>query len=83
MIVDRIEDGFAVLEGDDGALEVPAAWLPTGAREGSVLKIEVERQGQRSRLTLTLDPEGQAARETDLRRLRDSVPEGPGGDIAL
>jgi len=37
-IIDRIEDGLAVLEKEDGALErIPLHGLPEGAREGSVL----------------------------------------------
>jgi hypothetical protein len=83
MIVDRIEDGIAVLEGEAGSVEVPASWLPGGAREGSVVRVEIERVGEASRVTLTLDPEAMAAREAEIRRLRESIPEGPGGDIEL
>lgn len=88
LIVDRIEDGFAVLEAGDASLEVgsmhvPASWLPTDAREGSVLRVEVGREGDSSRVALTLDPETQAAREAEIRALRESIPEGPDGDIDL
>jgi hypothetical protein len=82
-IVERIEDGVAVLEGEAGSVEVPAAWLPRGAREGSVLRAELMRDDDASRLILTLDREGQAAREAEIRRLRESIPEGPGGDVTL
>jgi hypothetical protein len=82
-IVERIEEDLAVLEGDQGTVEVPAAWLPRGAREGSVLQVQVERDADATRLVLVLDPEGQAAREADIQRLRASIPEGPGGDVVL
>lgn len=83
LIVDRIEDGRAVIEGDDGAFEVPASWLPASVREGSVLRADVHHEGDVSRVVFSLDAEGQAAREAEIRRLRDSIPEVPDGDIAL
>jgi hypothetical protein len=83
LIVERIEEGIAVLEGEAGSVEVPAAWLPRGAREGSMLLAELNRDDDASRLVLTLDREGQAAREAEIRRLRESIPEGPGGDVTL
>lgn len=37
--VDRIENGIAVIEGEDGAFfRLPVSQLPEGVREGSVLK---------------------------------------------
>jgi hypothetical protein len=83
MIVDRIEDGVATLEDDLGWLDVPDGWLPAGATEGSVLRVEVERDGDSSRVTLTLDAAAQAEREAEMRRLRESIPEGPEGDLEL
>ena len=39
MVVDRIEEGVAVIIADDGTrFELPLESLPEGAREGSVLK---------------------------------------------
>ena len=83
LIVDRIEDGIAVLEDEDRTLELPVGWLPEGAGEGDVLRVEVAREAGMSRVVLQLDPEARAAREAELRRLRDSIPEGPSGDLAL
>lgn len=83
LVVDRIDDGVAVLEGDDGTVDVPASWLPAGAREGSVLRVEIARDDVASRLVLTLDPGARAAREAEARELRESIPEGPDGDITL
>lgn len=83
MVVDRIENDVAVLEGDDGWLDVPAAWLPAGAREGSVIRVEVRREEGATRVAFTLDPDAQAAREAEVQRLRDAIHEGPDGDITL
>lgn len=83
MIVDRIEDGIAVLEGDDGVVEVPASWLPRGAREGSVLRIGLDRGDDATRLVIALDPDALADREAEIQALRERIPEGPGGDIIL
>ncbi len=83
LIVDRIADGIAVLEGDAGSLEVPASWLPTGAGEGTVLRLDVRRDQDTARLTLAIDARAMADRGVEIRRLRESIPEGPGGDIAL
>ena len=44
--VDRIEAGRAVLTDERHQVEIPAAWLPAGAIEGSALR-------------LTLDPDAQ------------------------
>jgi hypothetical protein len=83
-IIDRIEDGFATLEGPDGAfLALPEPWLPEGAREGDVLEIATRRAAGESTLTLSLDEEARGKRAEELRRLRDTLPRGPGGDISL
>jgi hypothetical protein len=83
-IIDRIEDGFATLEGPDGAsLALPERWLPAGAREGDVLQIATRRAGRESTLTLSLDEDARQKRAEELRGLRDTLPRGPGGDISL
>jgi hypothetical protein len=83
VVVDRIEAGVAVLEGSMGMLSVPVSWLPAGAGEGSVLQVEVRREAETSLIGITLDPDARAAREAEIRRLRDAIPDGPGGDILL
>jgi len=83
VIVDRVEDGTAVVEIEGRAFEVPGAWLPIRAREGTVLRIEIRREGDATHIVLAPDPEGQAAREAEIRRIRDGLPEGPDGDIVL
>lgn len=83
MIVDRIEGSIAVVELEDGTVDLPTAWLPAGAAEGSVLSLEVERHVDTSRVTITLDSAATADRTDAMRRLRDSIEEGPSGDITL
>lgn len=83
-IVDRIEDGVAVIETEDGAQwQLPPGWLPADAREGSVLVVDVRVGRDQVEVSLRLDARAQAAREAKLRALRDSIPEGPSGDITL
>ena len=36
-VIDRLGDGFAVLETDSGMVKIPAEQLPQGAREGDIL----------------------------------------------
>jgi hypothetical protein len=83
MIVDRIEGSLAVVEMENRTVDLPSAWLPSGAGEGSVLRLEVERHAQTSRVTLTLDAAATADRMEAMHRLRDSIEEGPSGDITL
>ena len=40
MIIDRFEGGFAVVETDDGMINVDRSFLPADAREGDVLTCE-------------------------------------------
>jgi len=58
-IIDRFEDGLAVLEKEDGALEhIPMQELPEDVREGSVLLCE---NG-----AWILDPQAEAERRARL-----------------
>lgn len=40
LIVDRIEDGFAVIETDNGRIEVSRSSLADGVKEGDVVLFE-------------------------------------------
>lgn len=40
-IIDRFEEQFAVLETDDGLVDIPRCILPANAREGSIIEISV------------------------------------------
>ena len=44
LIIDRFEGGFAVIETSAGIINVPIADVPTGAKEGDVLTIQVDSQ---------------------------------------
>lgn len=72
-----------VLEGKRAVLEIPAAWVPHGAREGDVLIAEVERQEEESRLRFAVDPEATAYRRSKLAKKRANLERGPKGDLNL
>jgi hypothetical protein len=84
-IVDRIEDGTAVLEEQQGGRTIflPTEWLPKGIEEGSILVITLSRGRWRAMLTLTHDEEATRARIAETTRIRDSLTKGPEGDIEL
>lgn len=45
LIIDRIEDGIAVLEYEEGKhVQLPAALLPSGAKEGDALAFCIDRK---------------------------------------
>jgi len=41
LIIDRFEDGYAVLETDNGFVNIPRADLPSKAREGDILILSI------------------------------------------
>jgi hypothetical protein len=88
-VIDRFEDGgFAVLEAEDGrTFPVPRDWLPEGCAEGDVLSIrpaagEADTPGA-IRLEIRRDPEATRARLEEAKAIRDRLPRGGDGDIAL
>jgi hypothetical protein len=83
LTIESIEDGVAVLEGDDEYLELPADCLPSAAHEGAVLHLAVQRMDDVAQLTLTLAGEASEEPPPQLHQLgarrhaqRDR--EGPG-----
>lgn len=46
--VDRVDEGLAVViaEGSDDEYTVPVAWLPEGAREGSIIKLSLDEEAR-------------------------------------
>jgi hypothetical protein len=42
LIIDRFEGGFAVVETDNGIINIPKADIPSGAKEGDVLNIVID-----------------------------------------
>ena len=83
--IDRFEDdGWAVLEKDDGAtFNVPSGWLPEEAQEGHVLGLSFEGGKKTSTLHLVLDAEETERRLEAAREGREGLPKGPPGDIEL
>lgn len=45
-IVDRIEEGMGIIEGEEMMLQIPVALLPPGVKEGDCLKINIELDDQ-------------------------------------
>jgi hypothetical protein len=83
-VVDRVEGKTAVVVGDDGqSFDVPAADLPRGAKEGTVMRVEVAKGSidwSRAQIdNAERDRRLKTARE-QLDRLRAS---DPGGDVEL
>lgn len=76
-VLDRIEDGEAVVLVSDSGIErvVPRELLPAGAREGDAF-----REGGDGYVH---DPEATERRRERARRLRDSIRKGPPGPISL
>ena len=67
-VIDRIEDGIAVLEYIDNrkeVLQIPKSSLPKGAREGHVL--------QKNGDTFTISQEATQKRREDLRARMDKI----------
>lgn len=49
--IDRFEGGFAIVETEDGKFfDMPAALMPEGAREGSVISIILDEEETEARL---------------------------------
>lgn len=88
-VVDSIEESMASVEVDGKSMiTVPQTLLPSGARQGHVLRVkrELSTDGLRSVLTIELD---EAATKRALAASAAQVKKGvkgkndPGGDISL
>ncbi len=83
-IIDRFTDrGFAVLEGEDGGLDLPRDLLPPGAREGDVLTVEGDLTHGEPDIAIAIDKEATAQRRATLRDKRNRLRRGPSGDLKL
>jgi hypothetical protein len=73
VIVDRLEGEWAVLEVAGAEVRVPRTWIPTGAREGTALRLETRRAGNEAHLVFRTDRSetrrARAAAEALLRKL--------------
>lgn len=65
-VIDRIEESVAHVE---GLGDVPRALLPTGAREGDVLRIDAG-EGE---VRIALDEAARSAAEAETRRLQETL----------
>ena len=65
--VDSVSEGVAVLDTPEGAVRIPAALLPEGAKEGTRLTI-----------ALRVDPDATAAAKEEIREIRRRMTEGRG-----
>ena len=84
--VDRIEDGsWVVLEdGDARTFTVPRAWLPADVREGDVVSVSPEEDGDGVLcVRFVIDPAARQERLQEAQRRRDRLPKGPKGDVSL
>src|SRR5687768_15585352 len=72
-IVDRFEGSdWAVLEDDQArTFNVPRAWLPTDASEGTVLMATTASGTSLQAVRFEIDPEATRQRQASGRRLRD------------
>jgi Protein of unknown function (DUF3006) len=79
--VDVIEEDSAAVEVDGRRVNQLPRWLlPEKAREGDVLAVRHERTGDKSKLTIEIDPEATAAAlERSKEQVRRGKPSGGQG----
>ncbi len=85
-VVDRVEDGIAVLVEDDGDIivQVAAALLGDLAVEGAILRVPLGSVGEPVWTEATRDIEAEQDRlQQGERRLDELKRRDPGGDIVL
>ena len=84
-MVDSVEEGVASIDDGDRMISVPAWLLPEGVREGDLLAVTREEEGEGVTLSLRIDREA-TARALDRSRRQVETrppPNDPGGDIVL
>jgi hypothetical protein len=83
--VDRIEQGIAVLVSDSGAtVHMPRIELPTGLREGTVLRVRFGAQNLPDWSSAVIDKEEERRRLREAKEMLDDLKRSdPGGDIKL
>ena len=83
-VVDRFEGKVAVLEGDEGMIEVTGRALPEGCKEGDVLLV-LERSGvEPERWRFCVDQEATNQRRAEAAKILDELRDrDPGGDVSL
>ena len=83
--VDRIEREIAVLVSDSGAtVQMPRIELPTGIREGAVLRVRLGAQNLPDWSSAVIDREEERRRLREAKETLDDMKRSdPGGDIKL
>ncbi len=88
--IDSIEEGMARIEEDGGRmLTVPVAMLPTGAKEGQMLRVTMSEHGGESvPIRISIDHAATAAAlkksaATTAQAMKNSAKRDPGGDVTL
>ena len=83
--VDRLEGAVAVLVSDSGAtVQMPRVELPTGIREGAVLRVRFGAQNLPDWSSAVIDKQEEERRLREAKRLLDEMKRSdPGGDIKL
>jgi Protein of unknown function (DUF3006) len=83
--VDRLEGNIAVLVSDSGAtVQMPSVELPTGIREGAVLRVRFGAQNLPHWSSAVIDKKEEERRLKEAKKLLDEMKRSdPGGDITL
>jgi hypothetical protein len=83
--VDRLEGGIAVLVSDSGAtVHMPRVELPTGLREGAVLRVRFGAQNLPDWSSAVVDRPEEERRLREAKQMLDEMKRSdPGGDIKL
>jgi len=83
--VDRLEGQMVVLVGDDETtVDVPRSNLPTRAREGTVLRVELGADGRPDWSSARIDDKERERRlKAAQERLNRMSESDPGGDITI
>jgi len=81
--VDRLEQGIAVLVSDSGAtVQMPRVELPTGIREGAVLRVRFGAQNLPDWSSAVIDRQEEERRLREVKEMLDEMKRSdPGGDI--
>ena len=83
-VVDRIESEWAVVEvGAGRTLDLPLAWLPPGAVEGTYLKVSHVPAPDSSTLVLSIEPRASLRGPAEQKPLPKPGHGDPGGNISL
>jgi hypothetical protein len=84
--IDRFDgNNWVVLEDETArTFTVPRSWVPSGAREGDVVKtLRAADDTSTTTIRFELDPEARDEQRANARARRNALPRGPKGDISL